>query len=210
MSDITIYGFPPSSYTWSARIAAAEKGISHDLESPDFGSDDLLALHPFGKIPAMKHGDVVLYETSAISHYIDLAFNGPALQPSDPAGIAQMEQWISNIIDYYYEWCIKRIVIQRIVVPVRGGETDEEMVADAAPHAKHVLEVANRRLGESDYLAGPEASIADFMMTPIAIYMSKTPEGEEILNGTPALNDWIGRMSSRPSFEATVPPPPGS
>ena len=78
MSDITLYGFPPSSYTWTARMVAEEKGISHDLEPIEFGSDALKALHPFGKIPIMTHGDLTLYETAAICRYIDEAFDGPA------------------------------------------------------------------------------------------------------------------------------------
>ena len=70
MTDVTLYGFPSSSYTWSARMACEEKGISHDLEAIEFGSDEHKALHPFAKIPVMKHGDLVLYETAAICQYI--------------------------------------------------------------------------------------------------------------------------------------------
>lgn len=209
MSDITLYGFPPSSYTWSARIACEEKGITHDLEGLDFGSDELLAVHPFGKIPAMRHGDFVLNETSGISHYVDEAFDGPPLQPADAKGRALQEQWISNIVDYYYPCCIKNIVIERIVVPMRGGETDEEKVANAVPDAHQFMGVADQQLAKSDYLAGEAPCIADFMMIPIAVYMSKVPEQEQILGGLGNVAAWMERMTSRPSFAATAPPPPG-
>ncbi|MBT3915137.1 MAG: glutathione S-transferase family protein [Rhodospirillaceae bacterium] len=210
MADIKIYGFAPSSYTWSTRLAAEEKGITHELLPVEFGSDPHKKLHPFAKIPIMEHGDNRLYETNAICRYIDEAFDGPALQPSDTFARAEMDQWISSIIDYYYDWCIRRIVVERIVVPSRGGETDEEKVADAIPHAAYTMKVANERLGKSDYLTGNDPSIADFMMVPVAFYLSQVPEAEKTIAGNSAVEAWLGRMQSRPSFAATVPGPPGS
>ena len=44
---------------------------------------DYLARHPFGRIPAFEHEGFRLYETNAISHYVDAAFVGPALMPDD-------------------------------------------------------------------------------------------------------------------------------
>jgi glutathione S-transferase len=43
-------------------------------------------------MPALTHGDVTLYETLAVTQYTDGAFDGPALQPADPAGRARMSQ----------------------------------------------------------------------------------------------------------------------
>ena len=157
----------------------------------------------------MKHGDLTLYETAAICRYIDEAFDGPALQPADAAGRALMEQWISAFVDYYYDWTIKRMVIQRIVVPTRGGTPDEDMIADALPHAKHLMSVANKGLEANAYLAGSDVSIADFFLLPAVIYMGKIPEGEQVMDGLSAIQDWTGRMMSRPSFAATAPSPPG-
>jgi glutathione S-transferase len=207
MSDITLYGFPASSYTWSARMAAEEKGISHDLEPIEFGSDAHKALHPFAKIPIMTHGEVTLYETAAICHYIDQTFDGASLAPASAAGQANMLQWNSAIVDYYYDWCTKRIVIQRLVVPNRGGTPDEDMIADAVPHTRHCMAVADEALKSSAYLAGDEPSTADFLLTPIANYMGAVPEGETVMEGLSALADWLARMQARPSFALTAPSP---
>jgi glutathione S-transferase len=43
------------------------------------------AVHPLGKIPALRHGDVTLAESRAICFYIDHAFGGP------PYGAGQRE-----------------------------------------------------------------------------------------------------------------------
>ena len=207
MSDVTLYGFPPSSYTWSARMACEEKGLSHDLEPIEFGSDEHKALHPFAKIPIMKHGDVTVYETAAICHYMDQTFDGPPLTPADAAGQARMMQWNSAIVDYFYDWCTKRIVIQRVVVPQRGGTPDEDMIKDAVPHAHHAMSVADAALQSSDYLAGDDPTTADYLLTPIANYMGAVPEGEAVMEGLTALGDWLGRMQARPSFKAPAPSP---
>ena len=81
MSDIVVYGFAPSTFVRTARLALEEKGVDYELEAVDFGSEELLRLHPFGRIPAFAHGAVRLYETSAIVRYVDESFDGPALQP---------------------------------------------------------------------------------------------------------------------------------
>ena len=116
-------------------MVCEEKGVSHELEGVELGSDDHRRLHPFCKIPVMKHGGLVLHETTAICRYIDEAFDGPALQPADAADRALMDQWISTFVDYYYDCCIRHIVIQRLLVPARGGTPDEAMISDAIPQA---------------------------------------------------------------------------
>ena len=63
MSDVIVYGFAPSTYVRTARLALEEKGVAHELSPVEFGSDAHLMLHPFARIPAFAHGDVRLYET---------------------------------------------------------------------------------------------------------------------------------------------------
>ena len=60
MADVVIYGPSPSTYVRTARLACAEKGITHVLEPLDLGSEAHAKLHPFRKIPAMRHGKFVL------------------------------------------------------------------------------------------------------------------------------------------------------
>ena len=81
MPDIVVYGFALSTYVRSARLALEEKGVGYEMAPIEFGSKELLDLHPFGKIPAFAHGDVRLYETSAIVRYVDESFDGPAKLP---------------------------------------------------------------------------------------------------------------------------------
>lgn len=130
MSDVTIYGFPQSSYVRTTRLVCEEKGVSYDIEPMAPHSPELLAVQPHGYMPAIRHGDFVLYEAGAIARYIDEAFDGPPLQPGDIEARAQMNKWISAACHYYDRAMVREIVIQRLVVPSRGGTPDEEMIAD--------------------------------------------------------------------------------
>ncbi len=49
-----------------------------------------LEKQPFGKIPLFEHNGFCLYETGAITCYVDEAFEGPALQPQEPVNRARM------------------------------------------------------------------------------------------------------------------------
>src|SRR5580692_3641342 len=97
MTELEIIGAPQSNYVRSVRIACEEKGVAYKLSAIRPHTPDVDAIHPFGKIPVMRHGDVVLCETKAICSYVDLAFEGPPLIPRDPVGAARTEQWISLI-----------------------------------------------------------------------------------------------------------------
>src|SRR5204863_1053325 len=98
MSDVTLYGFPRSTFVKVAELILIAKGVEyrfHDTETEMYLPVHLKR-HPFGRVPVLQHGDFVLYETSAIAAYIDDAFPGPKLSPADPQRRARMNQWIGN------------------------------------------------------------------------------------------------------------------
>src|SRR5215468_1337934 len=89
MPELQIIGGPQSNYVRVARIACAEKGVPYTLVPAMPHTPEVDAIHPFGKIPLMRHGDVTLSESRAICAYIDRLFDGPPLVPSDPVKAAQ-------------------------------------------------------------------------------------------------------------------------
>ncbi len=205
MADVTIYGPSPSTYVRSARLACAEKGISHDLQPLELGSDAHAKLHPFRKVPAMRHGDFVLFETGAIGRYVDRVFKGPALQPADGKELARMDQWMSAIADYCYQAMIREIVIQRVLVPMRGGKPDEAMIKAAWPKVEQQFGVVEQTLAKTPFLAGNSLSLADMLLVPILFYVKMQPEGGALLAKHKATSAWYDRLAARPSFGATMP-----
>lgn len=205
MTDVTLYGPAMSTYVRTARLACAEKGISHTLEEVDFHAEDYRRLHPFNKVPVLRHGDFTLFETEAICRYVDRAFPGPALQPTDPKALARMDQWMSAINDYVYPAMIEDIVWERFVVPMQGGQPDEAKIAAAVPKLVEYIAIFERALKDGAYLAGDAPSLADLALFPILVYVKTTPEGQEALKKAPALVAWFKRMAARPSAAATDP-----
>lgn len=209
MPEPIVFGFPQSTYVRTVRLACVEKGIAYTLEPLGFSSDGLAELHPFGRIPAFRHGDVLLYETTAISRYIDAAFEGPPLLPLAAADQARTEQWISVINAYVDPPVIRDIVVERLTRPLQGQPVDEAKCASATPRAAHALGVIDTALTDQAFLGGNNISLADFFLLPIIYYFRQLPEGIEMLPGLPHLETWYERMQNRPSFAATAPPPPG-
>ena len=148
MPDVTLFGFPRSVYVQMAGIVLTHKEVPyvfHDLET-EMNTPSHLGLHPFERVPILRHGDFVVYETAAIVGYVDDAFDGPKLTPADPRQRAHMNQWISAINGYYYPYLIYHVSHERNVFPQLGIPSDEEVVAHAMPKVETCLEVLDREL----------------------------------------------------------------
>ena len=79
---------------------------------------------------------------------------------------------------YTYGPAISNVVIQRLVVPMMGGTSDEAVIEAAVPEVGKAMEVLNGTLGERNHLVGDAVSLADLHLVPIYDYLSKTPEGD--------------------------------
>jgi glutathione S-transferase len=205
MPEIVIYGPAMSTCVRTARMACAEKEVEHALEEVDFRSPAYRSLHPFNKVPAMRHGDFVLYETGAIGRYVDRAFAGPPLQPKELRPLARMDQWMSAVMDYVYKVMIGEFIWERLIVPMKGGQADEAKIAAAVPKVAYQLSVMERGLEAEPWLAGAALSLADLMLFPVLVYLRVTPEGPQLFAKAPAVSAWFDRLAARPSAAATDP-----
>jgi len=208
MSKQIVYGPTYSTFTRTVRLALAEKGVDYDLVEVDIFSGahktpEHLARHPFGKVPAFEHDGLALYETDAITRYINDAFDGPDLEPADARGRALMTQAMGIINAYAYPSIVGQIVIQRTVMPMLGEQSDEVAIESALPDARAALAALEALIGDSSYLAGDSLSRADLSLIPIYQYLAGTPEGEKLLADTPNLRRWWGNVEKRPSVAAT-------
>ncbi len=208
MSNPTLHGPGFSTYVRSVRITLAEKEVAYDLHEINFleaWPDGYENLHPFMKVPVLEHDDLTLFETPAIMAYINAAFDGPALLSEKPAECAKSLQTIGIVDSYAYNALITRTFIQRAVVPMLGGTTDESMIEGARGDCEQVISVLNGRVTGQDYFGGDSVSLADCHVVPIIHYTGQIPEGQALLSKAPALTAWMDRMSSRDSVSSTVP-----
>lgn len=208
MTRPVVFGSPNSVYVRAVRLALEEKGVAYELVPVEvFGPNgppaDHLLRHPFGRIPAFRHGSFGLYESAAIARYVDEAFDGPALQPASPQARARMNQAIGVLDSYCYRTMVWDIFVERIRAPMWGRTADEARVAAALPRAETCL-CALAEIGEGGpWLAGPAMTLADLHAAPMFAYFRMTPEGEALLAACPPIAAWWDRMALRSSMIST-------
>jgi glutathione S-transferase len=212
MSDVTLFGFPRSTYVQIAGLVLTQKEVAyafHDLEA-EMNTQSHLALHPFERVPILRHRDFIVYETSAIVGYVDDAFGTSRLTPEEPQGRARMNQWISTINGYYYPYLIYHVSHERNVFPQLGIPSDEKVVAAAMPKVEVCLEVMERELRPSKaFLLGSQLTLADFYMLPMIHAFGFAPEAQATYPKYPEICAWRERMEALPTlkrFRAAQPP----
>ena len=213
MSRIVVHGPGLSSYVWSARIALAEKGVAYEHDDMAFGTHKLpehLARHPFGKVPALEHDGFALYETQAILRYVDEAFPGPALQPSDPKRRARMNQVMGVLDAYGWPSCAGGIMFNRLIAPKYGLPSSEAAVEAAIPTARLCYAEWERMLGDQPFMTGDSFTLADVLLAPLVIFSPFTAETRAMLAEAPRLTAWGERMRARPAVAATSPLAPAA
>jgi len=197
---VVLYGFQRSTYVNVARLALLAKGVQfqfHDTEAEMFGAEHL-ARHPFGRVPVLRHGDFLVYETLAIAEYVEEAFEGPRLMPAQATERALTRQWISNLSSYFYPYIIYHLVHERLVFSELGIEQDENVVAAALPKIAIALDAMELQLHADTYLTGRTPTLADYFMLPTITALSFVAEGESLLRAHPRINGWLSRMGALP------------
>lgn len=207
--SLVLHGYRYSVYNRIARLALAEKGLSYErVEVNPFDPDrpaDYLALHPFNRVPTLVHDGFTLYETGAITRYLDRAFPGPVLQPADPRALARMDQ-IIGVVDSYGYWPMVRQVFVHGFFRKRSGQPDDgdELKRGLEASAK-VLAALETLSADDSFIVGPALSLADLHLASMTAYFSAAPEGTAMLRGHPRLGRWWTRVSQRPSLAHTDP-----
>lgn len=208
MQKLEIIGVAFSSYVRTACMAAIEKGADYVLTEAAPHSDTINAMHPAGKVPVMRHGDVQLFETLAITHYIDHAFDGPALHPANPLLQAKMYQWISFTNDILDDILVRRIVIPYAFPKGADGQPDMARIEAAIAEAPPYIDALDAAYGGKPFLLGEDCTLADLFLAPILYYAYNSPVGEKLLGDAKNIEIAADAMKTRDSFVRTMPPMP--
>jgi glutathione S-transferase len=206
MAKPTIYGTPRSVYVRIVRLLLESASADYDIKEVDIfngenKSAEYLAKNPFGKVPTLEMDGELLYETTAITDYLDTVLAGNKF--SQPTGLlqARMRQIMGIVDNHLYSPAIISIVIQSLIVPSQGGKTDEDKVKNAVAPAKTAVEAIESLTVGSPYLLGSQVSIADFYLIPVFTYLSQTPEFDSITAQAPKLKTWWNEVNKLPSVK---------
>ncbi|MEO3999051.1 glutathione S-transferase family protein [Mesorhizobium sp. CAU 1732] len=162
-------------------------------------------LHPFGKIPAFEHGALRLFETAAITRYVDEAFDGPSLQPVTPPDRAVMNQIIGLLDAYAYRAMVWDVYVERVSKPRDGVSSDETRIAAGLQTAGICLRTLASLKRDGPWLLGDYLTLADLHAAPIFAYFLKAPEGRAMLAAHPPLETWWTSVVRLPGFLASEP-----
>lgn len=206
--DLTLHGLERSVYTRIARLALEEKGTAYRLEEVEiFGPEGVPPAHrerhPFGRIPVLQHGDFVLYETAAITRYVDEAFAGPALQPAEAAQRARMQQLIGLLDAYAYRPMVWGVFVERVRKPLTDAATNEDEVQRSLAAARMALRALDALIQPAPFLLGAQPTLADLHAYPMLRCFALAPEGRSMLGEHPALEAWLNTMGQRESVQRT-------
>src|SRR5215472_5232187 len=208
MPSVEIIGFAPSTYVRVARMVCEEKGILYELKPSRPHAPEVTAIHPFGKIPVMRHGDFELCESKAIATYLDLAFPGPRLFPDEPRHAALTEQWVSLVNTKMDGTLVRSYLLSYVFPKGSDGKPDRTVIDAVVPEVEKEIQLLDRAVAKGGFLAGDSFTLADINVMPILAYLRNFPESGAAITAAKSLSAYYDRLATRPSFRNTVPPPP--
>ena len=165
------------------------EAIDVDMAKREHKSPAFLALNPFGQVPVIEDGDVVLADSNAILVYLEGKYAPGRWLPRDPLRAARVQRWFSVAAG-----------------PVAFGPAASRAVVlfgrndDCAPliaRAAQLLGVMEGELAREPWLAGREPTLADIANYS---YIARAPEGNVSLEPYPNVRAWLARVEALPGF----------
>ncbi|MBS0243057.1 MAG: glutathione S-transferase family protein [Proteobacteria bacterium] len=206
MAELEIIGVPFSNYVRSVRMLCEEKGVAYKLTPSRPHTPEVTCISPAGQIPVMRHGDVALFESKAIATYIDKVFPGPKFIPEDAHGAALVEQWVS-----YGNVKVDRWIMREFVVPSaffdKAKGPDTAKINAALPEIDKCAKVIDTAVAKTGYLVGSALTYADMNVLPMLATAMLYPAAKDVLAKHATLMGYVEKLSARPSFTNTAPPP---
>jgi glutathione S-transferase len=206
MTALQIIGSAQSNFVRTARMAAQEKGVAYELVEVFPRSKEARAIHPGGMIPVMKHGERTLFESRAITKYIDEGFEGPPLTPRDPYAAAQTEQWIAFIATSFDHAVIRQMIRGYFMSGKPDRSPDREKIDAIKDTVAQQMAVLDSVLAKQPYLGGESFNLADMYAMPILGVSRLVPEGKGPMEQNKNLHAYYEKNKARESFVTTMPP----
>jgi glutathione S-transferase len=206
-----------SPYSWRMLLALEYKRLPYESRLLQFSkqehkSPQMLRMNPRGRVPVLKDGDFVVFESLACLLYLDRRYPEPPLfgQTAEEAAT------IMRVICEYQAYAEPHVT--EIVSAVFLDTLDQKI--EEVTRAIHVVAGEARtiegRLSKSDWLVGEQPSAGDFVVFPGIMLLLRAMEKREAgelrsrflpMDATyPAIARWIGRMEQLPGYERTYPP----
>ncbi|KAM0865102.1 hypothetical protein ACQ4PT_043502 [Festuca glaucescens] len=191
-----------SPYVHRAEVALRLKGVPYELIQDDMAnkSDLLLTHNPVHKkVPVLLHGDRTIPESIVIVEYVDEAFHGPPLFPSDPYERAMARFWTRFIDDRLW----------KALWVALWTEPGEAQVALATP-ARESLTLLEAQLPDGKrFFRGDTIGFLDIAASGVALWLPVFEEmaGVQLLaeEEHPALCRWAREYAADETVRQCTP-----
>lgn len=163
--------------------------IEVNLPAGDHKRPEFLAKNPFGQIPVIEDGDVVLYDSNAILVYLASKYDDGTWLPRDPLGAATVQRWLSLAAGQI----LRGPGFARLIT-VFGAPLDQEQAKAIAVALFKILDV---ELHGKQFALGDAPTLAD---VAAYAYIAHAPEGGVSLEPYPNIRAWLHRIEALPRF----------
>ncbi|MBI4490564.1 MAG: glutathione S-transferase family protein [Deltaproteobacteria bacterium] len=214
---LEIYWGSGSPFAWRVVLTLEVKRLPYESRLLEFSKEDhkspgYLRLNPRGKVPTLKDGDFVLYESLAIMAYLDRKYPDPPIFGTTPQETGLIWRAISETQSYLVAPGAK------VIVPIffgKGLEKTDEIQAAAAT-IRDELKRIDAALAGSVWMVGSCISAADIGLFPLVQILLRAASKEAAkplslgfspLGQTyPNIAAWVKRVEAIPGYERTYPP----
>jgi glutathione S-transferase len=217
-----------------ARLALAERDLEFDSQLLTLRGDQFdpayMALNPNAVVPTLVHDGNVIIESTVIMHYVDDAFPGAPLMPSDPLARSKVHMTTKLMDEYVHNSCTiltfataNRVHLLKLKPEELEAELakspskaradakrqvaqlglDAPLVVDALRNQKTLLDRIETAMASGPYLAGTDYSLGDIAATPY-IWRLDMLKLARIWDKRPGVAAWYERVRARPSFAKAV------
>jgi len=214
---LELYWGSGSPFAWRVLLTLAVKRLPYESRLLEFSKEDhkspaYLKLNPRGKVPTLKDGDFVLYESLAIMAYLDRTYPDPPIFGRTPQETGLIWRVISETDSYLVT------AGNKLISPIFFGKglekTDEIQTAAAA--VRDELKRIDAALAGSVWLIGPSITAADIALFPLVQILLRAASKDTakplnlgfspLAQSYPNIAAWVKRVEAIPGYERTYPP----
>ncbi len=191
---IKVYRYPLSGHCHRVELLLSLLGLPVALVDVDLlkganKTPEFLALNPFGQVPVLDDGGTVVADSNAILVYLALRYGGERWLPTEPAGAAAVQRWLSVAAGPIAFGPAAARLVTVFGAPPDAGE--------AQKRAHALLQILEAELGRRTFLVGDAPTIAD---VAAYAYLAHAPEGNVSLGAYANVRAWLGRIEALPGF----------
>ncbi|XP_043715205.1 glutathione S-transferase F12 [Telopea speciosissima] len=207
---VKVYGPAMAVCPQRVMVCLLEKGVEFELIHVDLDAfeqkrPEFLARQPFGQVPVIEDGDFRLFESRAIIRYIasKYANRGPNLLGNTHEERALVDQWI-EVEAHNFNDLVFTSALQLLILPRLGQHGDLTLVDSCKKKLEEVFDVYEKRLLETNYLAGESFTLADLSHLPgIQLMMDKLGMSH-LVRGRKNVMAWWEDISNRTSWKKVM------